>query len=425
MTTLLECAKDKKITSDIRQVAKAEHVSFDTLRRKIAAGTVTIPHNPLHRIKKLCGIGAGLSVKINANIGTSLAASDIKVELKKLKVAQDAGADTVMDLSTGKDIKSARQAIMANARIPVGTVPIYQAAVSAIRKRGDVKYMDEEGLFRVLEEQAKDGVDFFTIHCGVTLSTVRKLKKANRVLDVVSRGGALLVSWMNSNKKENPLYENFDEVLKIAKRYDVTLSLGDGLRPGSICDSTDAAQIGELAVLGKLAKRARQAGVQVIIEGPGHIPLNDIEKNIRLQKKLCDGAPFYVLGPLVTDAAPGYDHITSSIGGALAAWYGADFLCYVTPSEHMGLPTVDDVRQGVIASRIAAHAADVAHGIPRAIAQDRAISLARKKRDWPAIRKYSIDTNGRWDKMAMLNDTCSMCDEYCSMKLIEKCMKQK
>ena len=413
--------KKRKITKEIKKIALYEDMSPISLIEKINEGKIVIPDNPIHKKVRPCAIGDGLRVKINANIGTSISNCDVKEELRKLAVAQRAGADTVMDLSTGGDIGKIRRRILKRSYVPVGTVPIYEAAVLVIKRRGDIKYLTEEMLFKVFEEQAADGGDFFTIHCGITRETIKRLKLENRIIDVVSRGGAFLTRWIESNKRENPLYENFDEILKIAKKYDVALSLGDGLRPGSIVDSTDRPQVQELVILGELCRKARSYGVQVMIEGPGHIPIQDIEANIRLEKTLCDGAPFYVLGPLVTDSACGYDHISAAIGGALAAWHGADFLCYVTPSEHLGLPSVDDVREGVMASRVAAYAADIARGLPYALKRERDMSIARGQRDWIKMRKLSIDTDKPWrDRKDSLKESCSMCDEYCPIKLLEK-----
>lgn len=375
----------------MRLVAKAEGLDPKILAKKIAGGKIVIPSNILRKKNRICGIGEGLRTKVNANIGTSQGSSRIAIELKKLEVAVDNGADAVMDLSTGGDLRKIRKAILEASRVPVGTVPIYEAAVAADRKKRAIPFITAGEMFAVLEEQAKEGVDFFTIHCGVTTKAVDCLKKEGRVIGVVSRGGAIMIEWMAHNGRENPFYEEFDRVLDIARKYDVTLSLGDGMRPGCLADASDKAQIQELMTLGELSLKARAAGVQVMIEGPGHVPINQIEANVLLEKEVCHGAPFYVLGPLVTDIAPGYDHITSAIGGALAAAYGADFICYVTPSEHLGLPSVDDVKTGVISARIAAHAADIAKGIKGALDWDITMSSARKKRDWQKQFALAID----------------------------------
>ncbi len=386
-----------------------------------------IPLNNRHKIKKPVGIGRGLSTKVNANIGTSTDKFRIKVELEKLKVAIKYGADAIMDLSVGGNLKVLRKEILANSTVPVGTVPIYEIAVNAhTRYRNFLKFSVED-MLETLEFQAQEGVDFFTIHSGVTEKSIAALTKSRRILGIVSRGGAIIASWMKYQKKENPFYTYFDRILDIAYKYDVCLSLGDGMRPGSILDATDKAQITELKILGELALRAKKKNVQVMIEGPGHVPINQIEKNIKLEKKICHNAPFYCLGPLVTDVAAGYDHITSAIGGALAASFGADFLCYVTPSEHLRHPSVEDVREGVIASRIAAHAADIVKGVNGALAWDRAISQARKARDWKKQIKLSLDPDKakqyRISSRPHLQDVCTMCGKYCSIKLMEECLR--
>lgn len=422
--TQLEYAKKNKVTPEMRCVAKSEGIEPEFLVEKVSEGRVVIPLNRLKKRSKPCGIGEGLRTKVNANIGTSANHSNLNAELRKLEVAVNNGADTVMDLSTGGDVKKVRRAILKASSIPVGTVPIYELAVSVSRKRRRIASITQEEILAVLEEQAREGVDFFTVHCGATLEAVERLKRQGRIVDVVSRGAAILIEWMAHNGCENPFYEKFDDVLDIANRYDVTLSLGDGMRPGSVADSTDRAQIQELLILGELTKRAREAGVQVIIEGPGHVPLNQIESNVLLEKKICNDAPFYVLGPLVTDVAPGYDHITSAIGGALAAACGADFLCYVTPSEHLSLPSVDDVKTGVISARIAAHAADIAKGVKGALSWDVSMSKARKKRDWQKQFEFAIDAEAareyRKRSKPVSNDVCTMCNQYCSMKISEE-----
>lgn len=422
--TQLESAKRGKITPEMRLVAKAEGLDPKMLAKKIAGGKIVIPSNVLRKKARICGIGEGLRTKVNANIGTSQGSSRIAVELKKLKAAVDNGADAVMDLSTGGDLRKIRKAMLKASRVPLGTVPIYEVAVAADRRKRAIPSITAEEMFAVLEEQARDGVDFFTIHCGVTKKAVSCLKKEGRVIGVVSRGGAIMIEWMAHNGRENPYYEEFDGILDIARKYDVTLSLGDGMRPGCIADASDTAQIQELMTLGELSLRARAAGVQVMIEGPGHVPINQIEANVLLEKEVCHGAPFYVLGPLVTDIAPGYDHITSAIGGALAAAYGADFICYVTPSEHLGLPSVDDVKTGVISARIAAHAADIAKGIKGAIDWDITMSFARKKRDWQKQFALAIDPKRAREYRSRLKpvskDVCTMCGQYCSMKISEE-----
>ncbi|RKY31882.1 MAG: phosphomethylpyrimidine synthase [Candidatus Omnitrophota bacterium] len=424
--TQLEFAKKNIKTVLMKKIASQEGCSEKFILRGIKQGKIVIPANKKHRIKKPCAIGKGLRIKVNANIGTSTDRSQLNDELAKLKASIASGADTVMDLSVGGNLKKIRNAILRLSEVPVGTVPIYEVAINAQRKTGDFSSFSVDDLFNVLENQAKEGIDFFTVHAGVTKACLKILKKQRRLLNMVSRGGVIMANWMSRHKKENPLYEYFDRLLEIAYRYDVTLSLGDGLRPGSILDATDQPQIAELRVLGELARRSRKKNVQVMIEGPGHIPLNQIEKNISLEKKICGEAPFYVLGPLVTDIAPGYDHITSAIGGALAASYGADFLCYVTPSEHLRHPSIKDVKEGVISSRIAAHAADIAKGSKSAIARDKEISSARRKRDWQEQIAKSIDPDKarsyRLFSKPHLKDVCTMCGNYCSIKLMEECL---
>jgi phosphomethylpyrimidine synthase len=421
--TQIELAKKNKISNQMRQVAKFENIELSYLRKKISEGKIVIPANKNHHIKKICGIGEGLRTKVNVNIGTSTDRSEIEDEIKKLKISIHYGADTVMDLSVGGDLKQIRKKIIKYSPVPVGTVPIYEVAANQ-NKRFDLPI---DKILEVLREQAQDGVDFFTIHCGILKEHLKLLGRGTRVLDVVSRGGAIIANYITTTRKQNPLYEYFDEILTIARKFDVTLSLGDSLRPGSILDASDKLQFSELEILGKLAKRARKNGVQVMIEGPGHIPLNQIERNVVLQKQLSQGAPFYVLGPLVTDIGLGYDHITSAIGGAIAASNGADFLCYVTPSEHLRHPSVEDVKEGLIASRIAAHAADIVKGIKGALDWDKSISLARRKRDWDRQISLSIDSekarNYRRSSKSHLSDVCTMCGDYCSIRLIDKCSK--
>lgn len=426
--TQLDCARAGKITPEMRQVAKSERMDPKPLARKIAEGKVVIPCNRAARkSRKLCGIGEGLRTKINANIGTSADLSGLQSELRKLKVCEENGADAVMDLSTGGDLRKIRRAIMKHSSLPVGTVPVYEAVVKTSRSGKPISDMSREDIFSVLEEQAAEGVDFFTVHSGVTTEAVNRLKDEGRITGIVSRGGAILAAWMSRNGEENPFYEDFDRVLDIASEYDVTLSLGDGMRPGCLADATDRAQIQELITLGELAKRAHERGVQVMIEGPGHVPLDQVRPNILLEKKICDGAPFYVLGPLVTDIAPGYDHITSAIGGAVAGASGADFICYVTPSEHLGLPSATDVKTGIIAARIAAHAADIAKGVKGAIDWDIEMSKARKKRDWKRQFELSIDPKAAREYRkrggSAVKDACTMCGQFCSMKISEECLK--
>lgn len=421
--TQLEYARQGTITEAMEKTASAEGVSAETIRQGLAQGTIVITQNLKHRKIAPLAIGKGLRAKVNANVGTSKDHMNVEEELEKVRVAIEAGADTIMDLSTGPAIDETRKAVMNISTVPVGTVPIYQAAIEmAERKKHPMVEMTADDLFEVIERHGENGVDFITVHCGVTRTSVDRIKKEGRLMGVVSRGGAILVEWMDYNKKENPLFEDFDRLLEIAKGYDMTLSLGDGLRPGCLADATDRGQIQELILLGELTERAWAKGVQVMIEGPGHVPLDQIEANILLEKRLCHGAPFYVLGPLVTDIAPGYDHITGAIGGAIAARAGADFLCYVTPSEHLRLPTVNDVREGVIASRIAGHAADIARGQKGAMEMDCRMARARRALNWQEQIKLSIDPQRarklRESSMPKESDVCTMCGELCAIKKV-------
>jgi len=423
--TQLECAKKNIVTELMRKVARQEGVKPQELMRLIRLGRAVIPLNKNHKIKRPCAIGSGLSTKVNANLGTSTDESRINDEIKKLKIAIKYGADALMDLSVGGNLFTVRKEVLKHSTVPVGTVPVYEVAVNAQEKYKNFLKFSAQDILNVLSSQARQGVDFFTIHSGVTQSSLKVLKAHKRLMGVVSRGGAIIASWIKYHKQENPFYSHFDQILDIAYQYDVTLSLGDGLRPGSVLDATDKAQIAELKILGSLAKRARARGVQVMIEGPGHVPLDQIKKNVALEKKYCSGAPFYVLGPLVTDVAAGYDHITSAIGGAVAAGAGADFLCYVTPGEHLRHPTANDVREGVIASRIAAHAADLVKRRKSAVAWDKNISAARKARNWKKQIELSIDPDRareyRLSSKPELSSVCTMCGQYCSIKLMEDC----
>ncbi|MFH1485615.1 MAG: phosphomethylpyrimidine synthase ThiC [Chloroflexota bacterium] len=420
--TQMEMAQASTISPVMEEVAEQENLDPEAIRRGVAEGTIVVPANSLRSGSlKPCGIGKGLRTKVNANIGTSSDYCSLETELEKLRVAEECRSDTVMDLSTGGDIRSIRRAILRSTALPLGTVPIYQAAIEAIEKKGAIVGMTADDLFNAIEEQAEDGVDFMTVHCGVTRAALARLKRQGRVVDIVSRGGAFLIAWMLHHDEENPLYEEYDRLLEIAHRHDITLSLGDGMRPGGLADATDRAQIEELITLGELVERAWAAGVQVMVEGPGHVPLDEISTNVQVQKRLCKGAPFYVLGPLVTDVAAGYDHITGAIGGAIAAAAGADFLCYVTPSEHLSLPGLEDVREGVIASRIAAHAADIVKGVKGARDWDLRMSTARKNLDWEEQARLSLDperakcVHGRG---ASSGRTCSMCGDFCAMELV-------
>jgi len=421
--TQIEEARKGNITPAMKAVAEEEAVSPEFLQGLVAEGKVVIPVNPNHSPIHAIGIGQGLRTKVNVNIGTSSDFPDVADELKKVDVSLKYETDTLMDLSTGGNIKEIRRTILDRARIPLGTVPVYEAAIRAIAERGSIIEMTEDDLFGVIEGQAKEGVDFVTVHAGLTSGAIDRLKNQGRVADIVSRGGAFHLAWMLHHGKENPLYANFDRLLEIAHKYDVTLSLGDGLRPGAIADATDRPQIEELITLGELVKRAWDAGVQVMVEGPGHIPLDQVEMNIKIQKSLCQGAPFYVLGPLVTDIAPGYDHIVSAIGGAIAAAAGADFLCYVTPSEHLGLPGPDDVREGLIASKIAAHAADIVKNVKGARERDYKLSVARKKLDWDEQKKHVLDPykfEGVRKERKTKSKACSMCGDFCAMRIVSE-----
>ncbi|NLN75508.1 MAG: phosphomethylpyrimidine synthase ThiC [Armatimonadetes bacterium] len=422
--TQLEAARKGRITEEMERVAQSENVNIDVLVKHVAAGSVVIPKNVNRDLKRVEAVGLGLRTKVNANIGTSATFPDIKDELAKLQAALDAGADAVMDLSTGGNLTDIRKAILENCDVALGTVPIYECAVDVVGEHGGIVKITGDDLMGTIERQARQGIDFMTLHCGVTLESISRMRDQGRLMDVTSRGGAFLVNWILANGKENPLYERYDDVLAIARKYDITLSLGDGFRPGCLADATDRAQVQELIILGELVKRAREAGVQAMVEGPGHVPLNQIAANMQIQKSLCEGAPFYVLGPLVTDVAPGYDHITSAIGGAIAAMNGADFICYVTPSEHLGLPTVQDVKEGVIAARIAGHAADIVKGLPGAAEWDRQMAIARKDRDWEKQLELAIDPVKAREvynkRSGDVDEVCSMCGELCAMKVVEE-----
>jgi len=422
--TQLEYARKGIVTEKMQAAALSEGVEPEFIRAGIAAGNIIICHNNKHANGKPLAVGKGLRTKVNANIGSSADDLDISKELEKARVAVAAGADAIMDLSTGGPVDEIRRAIIAETSACIGTVPLYQAALDAVRnKKKAIVEMTVEDIFEGVIKHAEDGVDFITVHCGVTRATVERMRREGRIMDVVSRGGAFTIEWMAHNNMENPLFEHFDRLLEITKAYDMTLSLGDGFRPGCLADATDRAQIHELIILGELTQRAQAYGVQVMIEGPGHMPLNQIEANILLQKRLCHGAPFYVLGPLVTDIAPGYDHITSAIGGTIAAAAGADFLCYVTPSEHLRLPSVEDVREGVMACRIAAHAADIVKGVKGAIEKDNEMARCRKKLDWEGQFALAIDPEKakrlRAESGVADHGACTMCGEFCAYKVMD------
>ena len=416
--TYLEQTKSGRLTEAILRAARGEPLAASRILADVASGHTVILKSSRHDCAPVA-VGRGLRVKVNANLGTSSFASDAEQELEKLAASIHYGADTVMDLSTGGDIRAMRRRILEASSVPVGTVPVYEA----ITKCPDVAKLTEDDFLASIRTHIEDGVDFVTVHCGLTRACVPHLD--SRIMGVVSRGGSFLIKWMLHHGKENPLYTRFDEILEMAEAHDVVLSLGDGLRPGCLADATDRAQLAELENLGELAARARAKGVQVMIEGPGHVPLHQIKENMELQKAVCHGAPFYVLGPLVTDCSPGYDHLTGAIGGALAAMHGADFLCYLTPMEHLGLPNLDDVIEGVVASRIAAHAADVARGIPGARDRDDAMSRARSNLDWEGMYAHAFNPEKarRLRKAAGRDDeeVCTMCGEFCSAKINREC----
>lgn len=423
--TRIEAAKKGIITEEFTIVASQEGIPAEELASDIAKGRTVIPINKNHNIKPI-GIGRGLSVKINANIGTSKDRVSLEEEMEKLRAIVKYGAEAVMDLSTGGPIKDIRRLLMKESPIAVGTVPIYEAMVMTAERYDHIAKMKVDDLFNVIEEHAEEGVDFVTVHSGLTRKAIERLRSEGRVLDIVSRGGSLLLEWMIYNDRENPLFEHYDRLLDIAKRYDLTLSLGDAMRPGCLADATDRSQIEELATIGELHDIALKEGVQTIIEGPGHVPLNQVELNIKIQKELCNGAPFYVLGPLVTDIAMGYDHIAAAIGGAIAGAAGADFLCYVTPAEHIRLPTLDNVIEGVIALKIAAHAADIAKGVPGAIEMDRKMAECRKKLDWNGqiALSFNPDRVRQWraEVPPTEEDVCSMCGAFCAIRTVERAL---
>ncbi|MBN1458405.1 MAG: phosphomethylpyrimidine synthase ThiC [Armatimonadetes bacterium] len=420
--TQLVIARRGEISPEVRTVAERESLDPDMLREGLAAGTIVLPVNANRRCARPTPIGAGLRIKVNANIGASTRDADASRVTARLHNALEAGADTVMDLSTAGDLDEIRRAVLAACPVSVGTVPIYQAAVEATARGEGIASISEDELFRVIERQAEEGVDFITVHCGVTQQTAGLALGGGRLTGVVSRGGAFTICWMRENGKENPLYARFDDLLAICRQHDVTLSLGDGLRPGCLADGSDRAQVTETAVLGELVLRAREAGVQSMVEGPGHLPLDHVAANVVLQKRLCHGAPFYVLGPLVTDVTPGYDHITGAIGGAVAGMAGADFLCYLTPAEHLGLPDMDEVRDGVIATRIAAHAADIVRLGPAARRWDDDMARARADLDWESQYALAINPARARERHQPAGDeqeACSMCGPYCVFAVLK------
>ena len=416
----MEAAKRGDSDERFRVIADKEKVTERFVRDGIASGRICMPCNPVHNPEP-AAIGEGLSVKINANIGTSRDMPDIGPELRKMEIALKYGADAIMDLSTGGDIDGIRKTLLSRCSRMMGSVPIYETGLTAARKNAIVE-LTEDDIFKGIEMHAKDGMDFMTVHCGITKETVQWIKRSDRLMDVVSRGGSFLTAWILHNNEENPLYKNFDYLLELAKKYEFTLSLGDGFRPGCINDASDQAQLSELLTLGHLVVRAREAGVQAMVEGPGHMRMDEIPANMKLQKTLCHGAPFYVLGPLVTDIAPGYDHITSAIGGAIAAQNGADFLCYVTPAEHLSLPDENDVKEGVIASKIAAHAGDLARGRGKEL--DDRMARARKVLDWEEMYDVCLDEEKarayRSRGCTEEKDGRSMCGDLCAVKIVNQ-----
>ncbi len=429
METLIEAAKRGQAHETVERTAKLEGVPLGHLVDGLADGTLVIPSNRSRKIQRPVAIGRGVTVKINANIGSSADRESAEDELEKLRVAVAYGAHTVMDLSTGPEWRSILERILKSSPVPLGTVPLYQIFGQAMREGRDVADVTEEEIFSAVEDHCRMGVDYLTLHCGVTARAIRLLRSQGRKLGIVSRGGSLMAEWMEKNGRENPLFEHFERLVEILHEYDVTFSLGDGLRPGCLADASDQAQIEELISLGELQRRSHGAGVQVMIEGPGHVPMHKIEENVRMQKSLCNDAPFYVLGPIVTDIAPGYDHITSAIGGAMAAWFGADFLCYVTPAEHLRLPDAEDVRIGVISARIAAHAADIARGTPGAMEPDDRMAEARDRFDWEAQYSLSMDPitarRERDEALPSDSDVCSMCGHLCALKTTKRAFEDK
>lgn len=424
MALLRKCALQGTVTPEMELAAEQERVSPEFLRQGIAEGKIVLLGNKNHHNVIPTGIGAGLRTKVSASVGLYSKGATIRDEVAKIKTAVEAGTDAVMDLSVNGDINAMRRESLAASSKPLGTLPLYQALAEAGEKYGSSLKMKAQDIFEVIERQAADGVDFLALHCGTTMDVIERAKREGRIDPLVSYGGSHLIGWMVHNQKENPLYENFERVLEIAARYDVTLSFADGMRPGCLEDSLDGAQVHELVILGELVQRAREAGVQVMVKGPGHVPLDQLKATVTLQKSLCKGAPYFVFGPLVTDIAAGYDHISAAIGGAISSWAGAEFLCYVTPAEHIGLPDAGQVREGVVAARIAAHCGDLAKGRPDAVQWDLEMSLARKKLDWEKQISLAIDpatTRRVWkERSGDFSSKCSMCGQFCAMEIISQ-----
>ena len=416
-TTQMDAAKQGIVTEEMKKVAAKENIAVEELVKLIAKGQVIIPANKNHKCLDPNGIGDRLRTKINVNLGTSRDCMDLDMEMEKVNAAVELGAEAIMDLSSFGDTQKFRRKLTAECPATIGTVPIYDAVVYYHKALKDITTQE---WLDIVKMHAEDGVDFMTIHCGINKATAKRFRDNKRLMNIVSRGGSIIYAWMEMTGNENPFYEHYDEILDICREYDVTMSLGDACRPGCLEDASDISQIEELITLGELTRRAWEKDVQVMIEGPGHMPINQIQANMEIQKTICKGAPFYVLGPLVTDIAPGYDHITAAIGGAMAATYGASFLCYVTPAEHLRLPDLDDVKEGIIASRIAAHAADIAKGVPGAIDWDHKMDVARKKLDWEEMFKLAIDPDKarryRESSKPEKEDTCSMCGNFCAVK---------
>ena len=416
-TTQMDAAKQGIVTEEMKKVAAKENIAVEELVKLIAKGQVIIPANKNHKCLDPNGIGDRLRTKINVNLGTSRDCVDMDMEMEKVNAAVKLGAEAIMDLSSFGDTQKFRRKLTAECPATIGTVPIYDAVVYYHKALKDITTQE---WLDIVKMHAEDGVDFMTIHCGINKATAKRFRDNKRLMNIVSRGGSIIYAWMEMTGNENPFYEHYDEILDICREYDVTMSLGDACRPGCLEDASDISQIEELITLGELTRRAWEKDVQVMIEGPGHMPINQIQANMEIQKTICKGAPFYVLGPLVTDIAPGYDHITAAIGGAMAATYGASFLCYVTPAEHLRLPDLDDVKEGIIASRIAAHAADIAKGVPGAIDWDHKMDVARKKLDWEKMFELSIDPDKarryRESSKPEKEDTCSMCGNFCAVK---------